>query len=241
MSVFVMADLHLCTDDASKSMEVFGNRWKDYQNRIAQNWNKLVSLDDTVIIPGDISWALTLSDAVSDIKFLASLNGKKVILKGNHDFWWTSIQKMNALFDELEIKNISILHNNSLVVEDYIITGSRGWFIDPSTQTKSVNANFDKVNNRELIRLKLGLDSAVKLNNEQSEKKEIICFFHFPPVWSEFKNDGILALLKEYGVKRCYFGHIHGNYSTSGTFFEDGIKMNLISADFLNFIPQYIE
>ncbi len=241
MSVFVMADLHLCTDDASKSMEVFGNRWKDYQNRIALNWNKLVSADDTVIIPGDISWALTLNDAVSDIKFLNSLNGKKVIMKGNHDFWWTSLSKMNALFDELGIDNIRVLHNNSLVVENFIITGSRGWFIDPSTQTKSVNADFDKVNNRELIRLKLGLDSAVKLNGEQAEKKEIICFFHFPPVWSEFKNDGILALLNEYGVKRCYFGHIHGNYSTSGTFFEDEIKMNLISADFLNFIPQYIE
>lgn len=241
MSVFVMADLHLCTDDSSKSMEVFGNRWKDYQNRIAQNWNKLVTDNDTVIIPGDISWAITLNDAVSDIKFLSSLNGKKVIMKGNHDFWWTSVSKMNALFEELGVHNISILHNNSLVVEDYIITGSRGWFIDPSTQTRNVNADFDKVNNRELIRLKLGLDCAVRLNDEQTEKKEIICFFHFPPVWSEFKNEGILTLLKEYGVKRCYFGHIHGNYSVSGTFFEDGIKMNMISADFLNFIPQYIE
>ena len=241
MSVFVMADLHLCNDDSSKSMEVFGNRWNDYQNRIAQNWNKLVTPTDTVIIPGDISWALTLSEAVSDIRFLAALNGKKVIMKGNHDFWWTSVTKMNSLFDELGIDNISILHNNSLVVENFIVTGSRGWFIDPSAQTKSVNADFDKVNNRELIRLKLGLDSAKKLNAEQDESKEIICFFHFPPVWGEFKNEGILTLLKDFGVKRCYFGHIHGNYTTSGTFVEDGIKMNLISADFLNFIPQYIE
>ena len=240
MSVYVMADLHLSTNNASKSMEVFGNRWKDYQNRIATNWNKLVSDDDTVIIPGDISWALTLEDAVSDIKFLASLNGKKVIMKGNHDFWWTSVTKMNALFKELSIDNIMILHNNALVVEDYIVTGSRGWFIDPSTQTKSVNADFDKVNNRELIRLKIGLDSALEINNSLIEKKEIICFLHFPPVWSEFKNEGIVELLKQYGIERCYFGHIHGNYSAKSDFSVDEIEMSLISADFLNFIPRHI-
>ena len=240
MSVYVIADLHLCTDNASKSMEVFGNRWKDYQNRIATNWNKLVSDDDTVIIPGDISWALTLEEAVSDIKFLNSLKGNKVIMKGNHDFWWTSVTKMNALFAELGISNIRILHNNALAVENYIIAGSRGWFVDPSVQTKNVNADFDKVNNRELIRLKISLDAANKLNNEQEDKKDILAFFHFPPVWSDFKNEGIIELLNEYGIKKCYFGHIHGNYSTSGSFFEGGINMNLISADFLNFVPLHI-
>ena len=240
MSVYVMADLHLCTDNASKSMEVFGNRWKDYQNRIAINWNKLVSPDDTVIIPGDISWALTLEDAVSDIKFLGALNGKKVIMKGNHDFWWTSVTKMNALFDKLGVTNISILHNNALIVENYVVAGSRGWFVDPSAQTKNVNADFDKINNRELIRLKISLDTAKTLISEQEENKELITFFHFPPVWGDFKNDGILNLLNEYEVKRCYFGHIHGNYSTNGSFFEGEINMNLISADFLNFTPLHI-
>ena len=240
MSVYVMADLHLSTNNNSKSMEVFGNRWKDYQNRIATNWNKLVSDNDTVIIPGDISWALTLEDAVSDIKFLASLNGKKVIMKGNHDFWWTSVTKMNSLFEDLGIDSITVLHNNAIVIEDYIITGSRGWFIDPTTQTKSVNADFNKVNNRELIRLKIGLDCALDINNKLDKKKEIICFLHFPPVWSEFKNDGIIDLLKEYGISRCYFGHIHGNYSAKSDFIVDEIQMSLISADFLNFIPRHI-
>ena len=233
-----MADLHLSTDNASKSMEVFGNRWKDYQNRIAVNWNKLVSENDTVIIPGDISWALSLDDAVSDIKFLASLNGKKIIMKGNHDFWWTSVTKMKALFETLGVSNIDFLHNNALVVEDFIVTGSRGWFVDPSTQGKNVNADFDKVNNRELIRLKIGLDAALKIKEEC--QKEIICFFHFPPVWNEFKNEAMIAMLKDYGINRCFFGHIHGNYSAKGCFVEDEIEMRLISADFLNFIPYHI-
>ena len=238
MSVYVMADLHLCTDNESKSMEVFGNRWKDYKNRIQTNWNKLVAPEDTVIIPGDISWALTLQDAISDLKFIDSLNGKKIIMKGNHDFWWSSVTKMNALFSELSISSISILNNNALEVEDYIITGSRGWFIDPSVQTKSVNADFEKVNNRELIRLKIGLEAAQKMKEETG--KEIIAFFHFPLVWGEFKNEGIINLLNEYEIKRCYFGHIHGNYTANGSFEVNGIKMHLISADYINFVPYYI-
>ena len=238
MSVYVIADLHLCTDNESKSMEIFGNRWKDYKNRIHTNWNKLVAEDDTVIIPGDISWALTLQDAVSDLKFLDSLNGKKVIMKGNHDFWWSSVTKMNALFSELGISSISILNNNAIEIEDYIITGSRGWFVDSSVQTKNVNADFNKVNNRELIRLKIGLEAARKMREETN--KEIIAFFHFPPLWGEFKNEGIINLLNEYEISRCYFGHIHGNYSVSGSFDVSGIQMHLISADYRNFIPLHI-
>lgn len=233
-----MADLHLSTDNDSKSMEVFGNRWKDYQARIKNNWNKLVAVDDTVIIPGDISWALTLDNAVSDLKFLDSLNGTKIIMKGNHDFWWTSVKKMTTKFAELNIKSIKILNNNAIEVEDYIVTGSRGWFIDPSTQGKNVLADFEKVNNREVIRLKLALDEAKKI--QESCKKEILAFFHFPVVWGEFKNERIVSILSEYGVKKCYFGHIHGNYTVQPEFCVDDIEMRLISADYLNFIPYHI-
>ena len=239
MSVFVMADLHLSTADASKSMEVFGSRWRDYHNKIKNNWNKLVSDEDTVVIPGDISWALSFQDALTDLKFLDSLSGRKIIMKGNHDFWWTSVTKMKNFFEANEIKTIEILNNNALEVEKYIITGSRGWFIDPSSQTKSVNADFDKVNNREVIRLKIGLDEAKKLQ-EASPEKEIVAFFHFPPVWSEFKNSKIIDMLDEYGVRRCYFGHIHGNYSVPSSFMTNDIEMRLISADYLNFIPLFV-
>ena len=102
MSVFVMADLHLSTADASKSMEVFGSRWRDYHNKIKNNWNKLVSDEDTVVIPGDISWALSFQDALTDLKFLDSLSGRKIIMKGNHDFWWTSVTKMKNFFEANE-------------------------------------------------------------------------------------------------------------------------------------------
>ena len=239
MSVFVIADLHLSTANYSKSMEVFGSRWKDYHNKIKNNWNKLISPEDTVVIPGDISWALTCSEALADLKFLDSLSGKKILMKGNHDFWWTSVTKMKKTFEENEIKTIEILNNNALEVEKYIMTGSRGWFIDPSSQTKSVNADFDKVNNREVIRLKIGLDEAKKLQVLAPEK-EIVAFFHFPPYWSEFKNSKIIDMLGEYGVKRCYFGHIHGNYNVSACFTVDNIEMRLISADYLNFIPLFV-
>lgn len=240
MSVFVIADLHLSTENKSKSMEVFGTRWTDYQKRIEINWNKLVGENDTVIIPGDISWALSLNDAVPDLRFLNSLLGKKIIMKGNHDFWWNSVKKMNELFEKENINTISILNNNALVVENYIITGSRGWFIDESTQTKNVNADFDKVNNREAIRLKIGLDAAQKLRNIYSDNKEIIAFFHFPLAWNGYKNEKLISLLSDYGIKRCYFGHIHGNYGITSDIEHSGIKMKLISADFLNFIPFHI-
>ena len=238
MSVYVIADLHLCTDNEAKSMEIFGNRWKDYQNRIQTNWNRLIEADDTVIIPGDISWALNLNEAVSDLKFLDSLNGKKVIMKGNHDFWWSSVTKMNALFNEIGVSTISILNNNALEIEDYIITGSRGWFVDSSVQTKNVNADFDKINNRELIRIRIGLEAARKLKEETD--KEILAFFHFPPVWGEFKNEGIINILNEYDIKQCFFGHIHGTYSVPACIEVSGIQMRLISADYLNFIPYHI-
>ena len=240
MSVYVIADLHLSTDNASKSMEVFGNRWKEYQNRIQTNWNKLVEENDTVIVPGDISWALTLQDALSDLRFLNSLSGKKVIMKGNHDFWWTSVTKMKALFKEHGFDSISILNNNAIEIENYIITGSRGWFVDQSVQTKNVNADFEKVINREAIRLKIGLDEAKRLYEASDEKKEIIAFFHFPPVWGDFRNDRVINLLSEYGISRCYFGHIHGNYTVSPSICDGNLQMRLISADYLNFVPLYV-
>lgn len=239
MSVFVIADLHLSTENASKSMEIFGNRWADYQKRIENNWNKLVGENDTVIIPGDISWSLKLEEAVPDLRFLDSLSGKKIIMKGNHDFWWTSLKKMNELFERQGFESISVLNNNAIVVENYIVTGSRGWFVDESTQSKNVAADFEKINNREAIRLKMGLDAALKLKEEHPDK-EIIAFFHFPPVWNGFKNDRFLELLGQYGVKRCYFGHIHGNYSVSSNIRVDETQMWLISADFLNFIPFHV-
>lgn len=237
MSVYVIADLHLSVNNPGKSMEIFGNRWIGYQTKIEKNWRRIISERDTVVIPGDISWGLTLEDAADDIAFVDSLPGKKVLMKGNHDFWWSTASKMEKYFSDHGFNTLSILNNNAIDVGEYIITGSRGWFTDPSSQTKNVNADFDKINNRENIRLKISLEKADELRHSLPEKKEILAFFHFPPLWNGFVNEGTLGLLEQYGVRRAYFGHIHGQYSCPGRFKYKNIDLRLISADYLDFYP----
>ncbi len=239
MSVFVIADLHLDTVTNQKSMEIFGNRWQGYIEKIKSNWNKVVTKDDTVIIPGDISWALTIEDAVADLKWIDKLNGKKIIMKGNHDFWWATASKMNKIFCENCINNIDILYNDAKEIENYILAGSRGWFTDKAVQpTKTVKADHEKIINREVIRLKLSLDKAKALQKQTG--KEILVFFHFPPVWREFECIEILNVLKEYNIKRAYFGHIHSCYAQNAIIKWEDIEFRMISADFLDFIPQII-
>ena len=239
MSIFVIADLHLDTVTNETSMEVFGNRWQGYIEKIQKNWKAVVGDNDTVIIPGDISWALTTEASIPDLKWIDALPGKKIIMKGNHDFWWTTLSKMKRLFEENGITTIDLLYNNAIEVEDYIIAGSRGWFVDKSVQpVKSVPVDHSKIVNREVIRLKLSLDTAKKLS--ETTGKEIIAFFHFPPVWSDFECLEILEILEEYNISRCYFGHIHGCYSQGSVFKWKNIEFRMISADFIDFLPQII-
>ena len=238
MALYVIADLHLDTQSNQKSMEVFGNRWKNYVDKIQTNWMRLVTENDTVIIPGDISWALTLKDALCDLKWINGLSGKKILLKGNHDFWWATNSKMQGFLKENELNSIQILNNNAYETENYIICGSRGWFTDKTMQTASQNVDYTKIINREVIRLRMSLDEALKLR--ENTNKEILVFLHFPPVWSDFRCEEILRLLNEYNIKRCFFGHIHSNYTAPSVFFEGEIEFKLISADFLDFIPQFI-
>jgi predicted phosphohydrolase len=238
MSLFVISDLHL-SSDGKKSMEKFGSRWKGYTEKLARNWMRVVSPEDTVIIPGDISWALKLEDSLEDLKFLDSLPGTKYIGKGNHDFWWSTVSKMRKFFCENGITTIDFLYNNAIELDSFIAAGSRGWFVDKTVQPqKSVNADYSKIVNREVIRLKLSLDEAKKLSDATG--KEIIVFFHFPPVWSDFECKEILNVLKEYNISRCYFGHIHGCYSQGSVFKWENIEFRMISADFLGFLPQII-
>ena len=239
MSIFVIADLHLDTVTNEKSMEVFGNRWQGYIEKIRKNWNAVVTDKDTVIVPGDISWALTTEESIPDLKWIDSLPGKKIIMKGNHDFWWTTLSKMKRLFEENGITTIELLYNNAIEVENYIVAGSRGWFVDKAVQpVKSVAVDHSKIVNREVIRLKLSLEEAKKLS--ESTEKEIIAFLHFPPVWSDFECLEILELLEEYNISRCYFGHIHGCYSQGSVFKWKNIEFRMISADFIDFLPQII-
>ena len=238
MSIFVLSDLHLSTDSATnKSMEVFGARWQGYIPKIEKNWNAVVGDDDTVIVPGDISWATKLTEAESDLRFLDSLNGKKLIGKGNHDFWWSTATKMNAFFEEKGFSTLSILYNNAYIVEDRIICGTRGWFPDEAHQVTVGDVDHAKIVNRELTRLSLSLDAATKLQAEHGAGLPISVFLHFPPVWCDCVMEEFVAALKESGVQECYFGHIHGAYNAPGRFEHDGIKFILTSSDFLSFYP----
>ncbi len=240
MSIFTIADLHLSTlESTNKSMEVFGNRWTDYTKRLEANWKKLITENDTVIIPGDISWALSLDESLSDLKFLDSLPGRKILGKGNHDFWWATMKKHEEFFKKNGISTISFLFNNAHAVENYIVAGTRGWYHDEDSSNQPANADFEKLTAREAQRLKTSLSSAVKLK-ETSPDSEIIVFTHFPPFWNGKASENIVSILNEYSISRLYFGHIHGNYTVEPTFEYSGIKMSLISADYLAFTPKII-
>ncbi len=238
MSIFVIADLHLDTESNQKSMEVFGNRWVNYVYKLKRNWTRLVTDQDTVIVPGDISWALTLNDAIPDLRWIDSLPGQKILMKGNHDFWWSTVSKMNKIFEEQGIATIQLLNNNALEVEDSIIAGSRGWFTDRSMQTATQTVDYQKIINREVIRLKMSLDQAKTL--QAASGKEILTFLHFPPLWGDFISEEILQLLTEYGIQRCFFGHIHSCYTAPASFMHNGIEFRMISADYLDFVPEII-
>lgn len=239
MSIFAISDLHLSTlDSTNKSMEVFGRRWTDYLTKIKSNWQKLVSENDTVIIPGDVSWALSLEEARSDLLFLNSLPGKKIIGKGNHDFWWATMRKHEIFFKENGIDTISFLYNNAYEVEDTVIAGTRGWYHDEDAAGAPDNADFKKLVNRESLRLRMSLDKAVEFS--RASGKPIAVFTHFPPYWNGKESEEIISILTEYEIKKLYYGHIHGNYTVPSEFTYKGIDMSIISADYLDFIPKIV-
>ena len=242
MSIYVISDLHLSTNETTnKSMEKFGTKWRDYHKKLEKNFKAIVNDDDFIIIPGDISWAMTLDEAKSDFLFLNSLPGTKIIGKGNHDFWWSTAKKMNAFFEEKGFSTISILYNNAYIIEDRIICGTRGWFPDESRQITVGEVDHAKIVNREMVRLRLSLDAAKKLQesheSERGERLPITVFLHFPPVWGDFIMQEFIDAFREYGIKECYFGHIHSAYNQIGKFEHEGIKFTLTSSDFLNFHP----
>ncbi len=238
--LYVIADLHLSTKEGmNKSMEVFGRRWNGYVEKLKKNWSAVVEPEDTVVIPGDISWALSLSEARDDLLFLNALPGRKYIGKGNHDFWWSTAAKMDKFFEENHITSIDLLHNNAYICEDFILCGTRGWYQDPACENMPKGTDFEKLVAREAARLKLSLDAGRKLLADNPER-EMLVFLHFPPIWNGLRCRPILDLLGEYDIHRCYFGHIHGNYTAPSSFEEDGIRFSLIAADFLNFSPRPI-
>ncbi|MBQ3588153.1 MAG: metallophosphoesterase [Oscillospiraceae bacterium] len=227
MSIFVIGDLHL-SFGTQKPMDIFSG-WQDHWQRIEKNWRRLVKDTDTVIIPGDVSWGLTLDEAQPDFRFIQSLPGKKIISKGNHDYWWQTAKKLQEFLDKNGFDTISFLHNNSFEVENYIICGTRGWIFENGQQQD------EKVILREAGRLKASLDY-------MDSDKEKIVFLHYPTIYQEQRANHIINTLKQYNIKRCFYGHLHGktiNYAFNGV--SDGIKYKLISADAIDFCPYIID
>ncbi len=239
MSLYVIADLHLSTANEAKSMEVFGRRWSDYVQKIKTRWNALVTPQDTVVIPGDITWAMTLEQARSDFAFLDSLPGQKLLGKGNHDFWWLSASKMQRFFSENSFNTLSLLYNNACYTQGAIIAGTRGWFWEEDAQPGRSREEIKKLLNRESVRLQLSLSQAAELKLLHPEAP-VLAFLHFPPVWNGEIAHPLVSQLQEAGVKDCYFGHIHGNYLLPATFSACGITFHMAAADYLQFTPLYI-
>lgn len=226
MSIYAIADTHL-SFGTNKPMDSFPG-WNDYVSRIENNWKKLVTDNDTVVIAGDISWAMNFDELYEDFKFLNDLPGTKIILKGNHDYWWNTVTKLNAFIENNSFDSLKILNNNSYDVEGVSICGSRGWMFE------SEEEHDELILAREVGRLKLSLTDA--------KNDEIIAFLHYPPVTVDTKCMQIIDALKEYNVKKCYYGHLHGSAARLALNDNvEGIDFQLVSCDKLGFMPLLIK
>ena len=229
MKVFALSDLHL-SFACDKPMDVFGENWEDYENKIIDNWNSIVSDDDLVIIAGDISWAIKIEETKEDFNYIDRLKGKKVIVRGNHDYWWKAI---GVVRDWLP-KSISAIQNDAIHFVDVIVCGSRGWLIHE--REKQPSEDDVKMINRECIRLQMALDKATKMQEETGA--EIICILHYPPFNSYLDESEFTKLIEEYNVKKVVYGHLHGkNKYPNGVQEINGIKYYLSSCDRINFTP----
>ncbi len=235
MAVWTIADLHLA-HAVNKPMNKFGRRWAGHTEKIETRWRALVEDGDTVVIPGDISWGMTLEEAKEDLAFIDRLPGKKLLSRGNHDYWWASLAKMRALCEAENFTTLEFMQNSAHPVEKLIIAGSRGWYIEQRLQNTPEPTDYEKIVTRECLRIGMSLDEADKLKTANPDA-EIIVFLHFPPVFGDFICEPIVETLKSRGIRDCYFGHIHGVYNVPGDFEYEGIRMHLISADFLDFYP----
>lgn len=222
MALFVLSDPHLSLG-CDKPMDIFGG-WQNYMERLEASWLRLVKEDDTVVLPGDISWAMDLEHCTEDFRFLQQLPGKKILGKGNHDYWWTTMNKMKTYLAQNGFDSLDFLFNNAFFYEDLAICGTRSWFFDGKQE------HDEKMLNRELGRLRTSLQAA--------GDREKLVFLHYPPIFAENRAEEILQLLKEHQVKECYFGHLHG-YSAACAWQgeSDGIRFKLVSADALKFSP----
>lgn len=228
MALYAIGDLHLCLG-APKPMDVFGGAWEGYMDKL-QDGMSVIKPDDTVVLLGDLSWALDLSGAKADFAWIDKIPGRKIILKGNHDYWWSTASKFYLFCKNYGFEQQFILNNNHYLYENVAICGTRGWFFEENRSGE----HDEKVFKRELLRLEASLSSA-------GDRKKIV-FLHYPPMYKGYECTEILELLHKYDVRQCYYGHLHGpshNLALEGLW--DGIEYKLVSADKLNFKPHLIK
>ncbi len=221
MSIFAISDLHL-SFSADKPMDIFRG-WENYEEKIKKNWCKIVKENDTVILPGDLSWGLKIDEAKADFAFLNDLPGKKILLKGNHDLWWGTAKKMREFLAENDFSKIDFVFNNCIVAENFAVCGTRGWFFDGGEDKKVLL--------REAGRLEMSIKEALKTGLEP------LVFLHYPPVFAGQVCEEIFSVLKKYDIKKVYYGHVHGAGKAGVVNEYDGIMLKLVSCDSIDFTP----
>lgn len=227
MALYAIGDTHLSLN-SNKSMEVFGVGWENYVERLKEGFSE-VGEEDTVVLCGDLSWGMSLQEAEKDFAFLDhEIPGEKWILKGNHDYWWGTANKMNSFFQEKGFTHLHILHNNCALYGETALCGTRGWFFE-----ENGSPHWEKVFNRELIRLEASLKAA--------GEREKICFLHYPPLYKGYRCDEIIELLTRYGVTACCYGHLHGpSHRLAIQGMQNEVNYQLVAADFIGFKPKKI-
>ena len=224
MALYAIGDLHLSLG-AAKPMDVFGGAWVGYMEKLRQGLS-IIGPEDTTVLLGDLSWALDLSGAKEDFAFIDEIPGRKIILKGNHDYWWSTAAKFYKFCNENGFENQFILNNNHYVYENWAICGTRGWFFEEERSA----SHDEKVFKRELLRLEASLKSAGDMDK--------IVFLHYPPKYKGYECSQILELLEKYQVRRCFYGHLHGpSHGLAMEGLWNGVEYSLVSADKLNFQP----
>ncbi|MDO4485283.1 MAG: metallophosphoesterase [Bacillota bacterium] len=236
MSIYAAADLHLSlAPDVEKPMDIYGSRWFNHVERLKENWYAQIKRDDTVIIPGDISWGLKLNEAKYDLDWVDSLPGHKVVFKGNHDLWWSGINKLNRMYE-----SITFVQNDFYLAEDIVVCGTRGWLTPDNEDFSEAD---EKIYKRELLRLENSLASAKDYMKKEKAEYEILGILHFPPVSKLNAFSGFQQLFEDYGVKKVLYGHIHGEEgfrcAIKGVHY--GIEYQLVSLDYLNCRPVKIK
>lgn len=224
MALYAIGDLHLCLG-ASKPMDIFGGNWVGYMDKLAEGMS-VITPEDTTVLLGDLSWALGLEGAKADFSWINHIPGRKIILKGNHDYWWSTASKFYKFCQEQGFSDQFILNNNHYEYQDWAICGTRGWFFE-----EDVSGQHDeKVFKRELLRLETSLKSA-------GDRPKMV-FLHYPPKYKGYECPEILELLNKYEVRRCFYGHLHGpSHKLAMEGLWDGVEYRLVAADFLNFKP----